>query len=45
MKCKREDDARKLSHKTLEELRIRTVQWVLNGESPEILRKSSELKF
>lgn len=32
-------DARKLSHKTLEELRIRTVKQVMSGESPEVLAK------
>ena len=39
MKCKRKFDGRKLDHKTLEELRIRTVQRVLDGEDPEELAK------
>ena len=30
-------DARKLDHKTLEEIRIRAVQQVQNGESPEVV--------
>ena len=33
-------DGRKLSHKTLEELRIRTVARVKAGESPEVLAKA-----
>jgi transposase len=33
-------DGRKLSHKTLEELRIRTVSRVRAGESPEVLAKA-----
>lgn len=35
MKAKRPTDARKLSHKTLEEIRIRAVKQVEAGESPE----------
>lgn len=33
----REQDARKLDHKTLEAIRIRAVQQVQNGESPELV--------
>lgn len=33
-------DGRKLSHKTLEELRIRTAKQVEGGESPEVLAKA-----
>lgn len=36
----KKDDARKLDHKTLEELRIRTVKQVQSGESPEVLAKA-----
>lgn len=36
----RKDDARKLDHKTLEELRIRAVREVQNGESPEVIAKA-----
>lgn len=43
MKCKRKLDARKLDHKTLEALRIRTVQQVLDGESPETLARVLDL--
>ncbi len=39
MKCKRKYDGRKLDHKTLEALRIRTVERVLDGEDPEELAK------
>ena len=35
----RKNDARKLDHKTLEELRIRVVKRVQEGESPEVLAK------
>lgn len=35
MKAKRASDARKLSHATLEEIRIRAVKQVESGESPE----------
>jgi transposase len=35
----REDDARKLDHKTLEEMRIRAVRSVQNGQSPEDIAK------
>lgn len=34
------NDARKLDHKTLEEIRIRAVQRVLDGESPETVIKT-----
>jgi len=43
MKCKRKFDARKLDHKTLEALRLRTVQQVLDGESPETLARVLDL--
>jgi len=33
------NDARKLDHKTLEELRIRVVKRVQDGESPEVIAK------
>lgn len=36
----RKDDARKLDHKTLEELRIRAVKRVRAGESPEVIAKA-----
>lgn len=36
----RKDDARKLDHKTLEELRIRSVRRVQAGESPESVSKT-----
>jgi transposase len=36
----RKDDARKLDHKTLEELRIRAVRRVQGGESPEVVGKA-----
>jgi len=35
----RKNDARKLDHKTLEELRTRVVKRVQEGESPEVLAK------
>ncbi|OCC14325.1 Mobile element protein [Dissulfuribacter thermophilus] len=35
MKCKREFDGRKLDHKTLEAIRMRAVQQVLEGKKPE----------
>ena len=34
------DDGRKLSHKTLEEIRIRAVRRVIDGESPELVVKA-----
>jgi hypothetical protein len=34
-------DARKLDHKTLEEIRIRAVQQVQNGESPETVIRAN----
>lgn len=37
MKAKRSSDARKLSHTTLEEIRIRAVHQVEAGESPEVV--------
>ncbi len=43
MKCKKEIDGRQLDHKTLETLRIQTVQRVLDGESPEDLAKLLDL--
>ena len=39
----RKNDARKLDHKTLEELRIRVVKRVQDGESPEVLAKVLDL--
>jgi transposase len=36
----RKDDARKLDHKTLEELRLRAVRKVQSGESPELVGKA-----
>lgn len=36
-------DGRKLTHKTLEELRIRTIKQIQAGESPEVLAKSLKL--
>jgi len=39
----REQDARKLSHKTLEEIRIRAVRQVEAGESPEVVIKALRL--
>lgn len=36
----RKDDARKLDHKTLEQLRIRAVCRVQSGESPEVVSKA-----
>jgi transposase len=36
----RKDDARQLDHKTLEELRIRSVRRIQNGESPEVVAKA-----
>ena len=36
----REDDARKLDHTTLEALRLRAVQSVQNGESPEVVART-----
>ncbi len=35
MKCKRKFDGRKLDHKTLEVLRMRAVQQILDGKKPE----------
>jgi transposase len=40
MKCNRDTDGRKLDHKTLEKLRFRTVQQVLDGVSPEELAET-----
>jgi transposase len=40
----RKNDARKLDHKTLEELRIRVVKRVQDGESPEGLAKALDLE-
>jgi transposase len=35
----RKDDARKLDHKTLEEMRMRTVKRIQDGESPAIIAR------
>ena len=35
----RKDDARKLDHKTLEEMRMRAVKRIQDGESPEIIAR------
>ena len=35
----RHDDGRKLDHKTLEAIRVRAVQRVMDGESPEVVIK------
>ena len=39
----RKNDGRKLDHKTLEELRMRVVKRVQDGESPEVLAKALDL--
>ena len=39
----RKNDARKLDHETLEELRMRVVKRVQDGESPEVLAKALDL--
>lgn len=39
----RKDDARKLDHKTLEEMRTRIVKRIQGGESPEVLAKAMGL--
>ena len=39
----RKNDARRLDHKTLEELRMRVVKRVQDGESPEVLAKALDL--
>ena len=36
----RQDDARKLDHKTLEEMRARAVRSVQNGQSPEVVAQA-----
>jgi transposase len=36
----RQDDARKLDHKTLEEMRARAVRSVQNGQSPEVVTQA-----
>jgi len=36
----RQDDARKLDHKTLEEMRVRAVRSVQNGQSPEVIAEA-----
>jgi len=36
----KKDDARKLDHATLEALRIRAVQSVQDGESPEVVART-----
>jgi transposase len=43
MECKRPSDGRKLDHKTLEVLRMRTVARVQQGERPEVLAKALDL--
>ena len=35
--CVKRQDARKLDHKTLEAIRVRAVQRVQSGESPEVV--------
>src|SRR5215813_8531432 len=37
--CVKRQDARKLDHKTLEAIRVRAVQRVQSGESPEVVVK------
>ena len=39
----RQDDARKLDHTTLEEMRIRAVRSVQAGESPEVVARSMRI--
>ena len=39
----RRDDARKLDHTTLEEMRIRAVRSVQTGESPEVVARSMRI--
>ena len=39
----KEDDARKLDHTTLEEMRIRAVRSVQAGESPEVVARSMRI--
>ena len=39
----RQDDARKLVHTTLEEMRIRAVRSVQAGESPEVVARSMRI--
>src|SRR5215467_15532834 len=36
----RQDDARKLDHRTLEEMRVRAVRSVQNGQSPEVVAQA-----
>jgi len=36
----RHDDGRKLDHKTLQTIRVRAVQRVMDGESPEVVIKA-----
>ena len=36
----RKNDARRLDHKTLEELRVRAVRCVQAGESPEVVARA-----
>ena len=39
----KQDDARKLDHATLEEMRIRAVRSVQAGESPEVVARSMRI--
>ena len=39
----RQDDARKLDHTTLEEMRIRAVRSIQAGESPEVVARSMRI--
>ena len=39
----KQDDARKLDHTTLEEMRIRAVRSVQAGESPEVVARSMRI--
>jgi transposase len=43
MKCKRKFDGRKLERKALEALRVRTVQQIVDGQSPEVLAKALDM--
>ncbi|HYW75262.1 MAG TPA: helix-turn-helix domain-containing protein, partial [Gammaproteobacteria bacterium] len=43
MKCKRQFDGRKLNRQALEALRVRAVQRMLDGESPEVLAKTLDM--
>ena len=41
----KQDDARKLDHTTLEEMRIRAVRSVQAGESPEVVARSMRINL